>query len=91
MGDAAKSYIPSLQVSLIHVMNMAFTCESVARLGFYSLRQKEAPPPITVTLISRIEVSASMVIAVSPLPLRKEVAPTELRDAAVKAEAARDP
>jgi len=42
-------------------------------------------------LISRREVSASTVKAVSPLPLREDVPPKEVRVAAVKAEAARDP
>lgn len=45
----------------------------------------------SITLISRMEVSASKVTAVSPLPLREDVPPKEVRVAAVKAEAARDP
>lgn len=45
----------------------------------------------SITLISRMDVSASTVIAVSPLPLREELPPMEVRVAAVKAEAARDP
>lgn len=38
-----------------------------------------------------MEVSVSTVIAVSPLPLREDVPPEEVRVAAVEAEAARDP
>ena len=45
----------------------------------------------SITLISRIDVSASTVIDVSPLPLREEVPPKDVRVPAVKAEAARDP
>lgn len=43
------------------------------------------------TLISRMEFSASTIIAVSPLPLREDVPPKEVSVAAVRAEAARDP
>lgn len=45
----------------------------------------------STTLISRKEVSASTVKAVSPLPLREEVPPKDVSVPAVRAEAARDP
>lgn len=44
-----------------------------------------------LTLISLREVSASTVRDVSPLPLREDVPPKDVRVPAVKAEAARDP
>lgn len=47
--------------------------------------------PRDLTLISRMELSASTIKAVSPLPLREDVPPNEVRVPAVKAEAARDP
>lgn len=45
----------------------------------------------TVTLISLKEVSASTVKVVSPLPLREDDPPKDVRIPPVKAEAARDP
>lgn len=50
-----------------------------------------APQSVPITLISLRDVSASRVTAVSPLPLREDVPPRDVRVPAVKAEAARDP